>query len=37
MTRSLRLIVGTVLAATTVGLAWLTPVVYAGIVATGAD
>jgi len=37
MTRSLRLIVGTVVAAAAVGAVWLTPVVYAGIVATGAD
>jgi hypothetical protein len=37
MTRSLRLIVGTVVAVTTVGLAWLTPVVYAGISASAID
>jgi hypothetical protein len=35
MTRSLRLIIGTVVVAATVGAAWLTPVVYAGITATG--
>jgi hypothetical protein len=37
MTRSLRLIVGTVIAAATVGLAWLTPVIYAGISASALD
>jgi hypothetical protein len=37
MTRSLRLIVGTLVAATAIGAAWLTPVVYAAIVATGVD
>ena len=37
MTRSLRLIVATVLAATAVGIAWLTPVVYAGITLNGLD
>jgi hypothetical protein len=31
MTRSLRLFVGTVVAATAVGLAWLTPAILAGI------
>ncbi len=37
MTRSLRLIIGSLVAATAVGAAWLTPLVYAGIVATGVD
>ena len=31
MTRSLRFIVGTVVAATAVGLAWLSPAILAGI------
>jgi hypothetical protein len=37
MTRSLRLIVGTVIAAATVGLAWLTPVILAGVTFNGID
>ena len=37
MTRSLRLIIGTAVAAAAVGAAWLTPVVYAGITASGLD
>ncbi len=37
MTRSLRLVIGTVVTAAAVGAAWLTPVVYAGITATGLD
>jgi hypothetical protein len=37
MTRSIRLIIGTVVAAGAIGAAWLTPVLYAGIVATGVD
>jgi hypothetical protein len=37
MTRPLRLIAGTVIAAAMVGLAWLTPVIYAGISASGLD
>ena len=37
ITRSLRFIAGTVVAAATVGLAWLTPVVYAGISASALD
>jgi hypothetical protein len=37
LTRSLRLIIGTVVAATAVGLAWLTPMVYAGISLNGID
>ncbi len=37
MTRSLRLIIATVVATAAIGAAWLTPVVYAGITATGAD
>jgi hypothetical protein len=36
-TRSLRLIAGTVIAAGTVGLVWLTPAVYAGISFNGID
>jgi hypothetical protein len=37
MSRSPRLIVGTVIAATAVGLAWLTPVILAGITFNGLD
>jgi hypothetical protein len=37
MTRSLRRIAGTVVAAATVGLAWLTPMMVAGITALPAD
>ena len=37
MTRSLRLVIGTVVAATAVGAAWLTPVVYAGITLNALD
>jgi hypothetical protein len=37
MSRSLRFIVGTVVAATAVGLVWLTPVVFAGIILNGID
>jgi len=37
MTRSLRLIVGTIIAGTAVGLAWLTPVILAGITFNGLD
>jgi hypothetical protein len=37
MFRSLRFIVGAVLAATTVGLAWLTPVILAGITLNALD
>jgi hypothetical protein len=37
MTRSVRLIIGTVVAAGTIGAAWLTPVVYAGITVTRVD
>jgi hypothetical protein len=37
MTRSLRLIVGTLVAAAAAGLAWLTPMVYAGMSLNGLD
>jgi hypothetical protein len=37
MTRALRCIVGAVVAATAVGLVWLTPVVFAGISLNGID
>jgi hypothetical protein len=37
MTRSLRLVVGTVIAATAVGLVWLTPVILAGVTFNGID
>jgi hypothetical protein len=37
MTRALRLIVGTLVAAAAVGLAWLTPMVHAGISLNGLD
>jgi hypothetical protein len=37
MTRSLRLMIGAVVAATAVGLAWLTPVILAGITFNGLD
>jgi hypothetical protein len=36
MTRSLRLIIGAVVAAA-IGAVWLTPVVYAGIILNGID
>jgi hypothetical protein len=37
MTRSLRFVVGTLVAAAAVGAAWVTPVIYAGLTATGID
>jgi hypothetical protein len=37
MTRSLRLIIGAVVAAAAVGAVWLTPVVYAGIIFNSID
>jgi len=37
MTRSLRLIIGAVVAVAAVGAVWLTPVVYAGIILNGID
>jgi hypothetical protein len=37
MTRSPRLMIGAVVAATAVGLAWLTPVILAGITFNGLD
>jgi hypothetical protein len=37
MTRALRYIVGTVVAATAVGLVWLAPVVFAEIILNGLD
>jgi hypothetical protein len=37
MTRSLRLIVGIVVTAAAVGAAWVTPVLYAGVILNGLD